>query len=113
LSSPLDGTTWVPVGSSTGRASLTFADGMVSGCGGINRMGGRADIAGDRIRVGPLASTRMAGPPEAMAAEDLLLRALEAARRWAIVDDRLVLRDESGTGVLELVPPGAPDGTIV
>ena len=113
MSSPLDGTTWVPVGSPTGRASLTFADGTVSGCGGINRFGGRADIEGDRIRVGPLASTRMAGAPEAMAAEDAFLRALDAARRWELVDGRLVLRDGAGEQVLALQPAGEPDDTIV
>lgn len=113
MSSALDGTTWVPVESPTGRASLTFADGTVSGCGGINRIGGRADIEGDRIRIGPLASTRMTGPPEAMAAKDAFLRGLDAARRWELVDGRLVLHDEAGERALELEPGDGPDDATV
>lgn len=113
MSSPLDGTTWIPVECPAGHASVTFVDGRVAGCAGINRFGGQASVERDRIRVGPLASTRMAGPPEAMAAEDQVLRALDATRRWEIVDDRLVLRDESGGELLVLAPSGGPDDAVV
>ncbi len=55
----------------------------------------------------------MAGPPEAMAAKDAFLRGLDAARRWELVDGRLVLRDEAGERALELEPGDGPDDAIV
>jgi heat shock protein HslJ len=58
-------------------ASLEFAaDGTVSGSTGINRVHGSYTVVAGELRLGPLVTTRMAGPPQAMAAENRLLRLL-------------------------------------
>jgi heat shock protein HslJ len=58
-------------------ASLEFAaDGTVSGSTGINRVHGSYAVVAGELRLGPLVTTRMAGPPHAMAAENRLLRLL-------------------------------------
>ena len=58
-------------------AWLTFdGDGQVYGTGGVNRFRGTWSIDADRLVLGPMASTRVAGPPAAMRQEAELLRLL-------------------------------------
>ena len=83
--------------------TLTFdGDGMLYGMAGVNRV--RATWAADeddQLAVGPLVSTMMAGPTDAMAAERALL-ALLSAPLAATVDDgglRLVGQDGPGDDV--------------
>jgi heat shock protein HslJ len=70
-----------PAGAST--PTITFAcDGTVSGNSGINRFRASIDVAALRagtFRLGPVAGTRMAGPPAAMQFETAFLQALAAA----------------------------------
>jgi heat shock protein HslJ len=57
-------------------------DGTVSGNSGINKFHARVDVAAlsaGNFRLGPVASTRMAGSPEAMRFETAFLQALSAA----------------------------------
>jgi heat shock protein HslJ len=90
-----------PVAPSTGRPapSITIApDGKVTGFTGVNRMSSSLDIARaakGEFAMGPVASTRMAGPPEAMQLETGLLGALQRATRYRIDGDHLVLSDAS------------------
>lgn len=75
------GTSWRVVGVGdldvTGGACLTFGDdGQVSGSGGVNRLTGAYSVDGPVLTFGPLATTRMAGPPELMAEEQAVLAAL-------------------------------------
>ncbi|WP_123370121.1 META domain-containing protein [Cellulomonas sp. PhB150] len=52
---------------------LTFdGDGQVFGMSGVNRVRGTWSVDGDVLTFGPLASTMMAGPPQAMALESAL-----------------------------------------
>ena len=70
------------------RASLAFAaDGAISGNGSINRFNGRITVEETTLKVGPLASTKMAGPPAAMAQESKYLKALRSATaiRWKAI----------------------------
>ena len=64
-----------PGGGTHGPVTLTFdGDGMLYGMAGVNRV--RATWAtdeDDQLTIGPLVSTMMAGPPEAMATERALL----------------------------------------
>jgi heat shock protein HslJ len=55
---------------------MTVEGEQISGTMGVNRFTGR--LAAD-LPVGPMAVTRMAGPPEAMAQEDALLAHLQGA----------------------------------
>ena len=60
------------------------ADGTVSGTGGCNRMMGKAVISGETMSFSPIASTRMACTPAAMAQEAKFFKALEAVKTWRI-----------------------------
>ena len=76
--------------------TLRFANDTVSGSGGVNRLSGSAKIGEGRVTIGPLLSTRMAGPPALMAQEDAIIRALDAVRTWSIVGGDLLLQDVDG-----------------
>lgn len=69
---------------------VTIADGRIGGRGPVNTW---SAAIGEGGQLGPVISTRMAGPREAMAEEDRLLKALDGA----------TLRTEPGADGLELV----------
>ena len=63
----------------TGGAALAFdEEGRVSGTGGVNRFAGTYAVEAGVLTLGPLATTRMMGPPELMAEEQAVLEALSA-----------------------------------
>jgi heat shock protein HslJ len=105
----LVGPSWQATGVNNGRggvASLvagtaidaTFGeDGRVSGRAGCNRYHGPFRVDGPRLGIGPLASTRMACPDEAvMEQEAAFLAAMGRATTFRIDGDRLELRDDDG-----------------
>jgi heat shock protein HslJ len=47
-----------------------FEADRIAGRVGVNRFTGSITMVGDVVQVGPVASTRMAGPPDLMALED-------------------------------------------
>lgn len=105
----LQGVDWVPdepgfAAPGEGRGpALRFLDGdRVSGSGGCNRFTGPANAATGAVRIGPLASTRMACPGDAMQAEARFLSALERARGARLDDGRLTLLDGAGAPLLRL-----------
>jgi heat shock protein HslJ len=78
-------------------------DGQVSSTVGCNRIVGKPGIAGDRLRFGPMAATRMACPPPLDRLETAYLGALDAVRSWRIEATRLTLVDERGDAAVVLV----------
>jgi heat shock protein HslJ len=54
----------------------------VSGHGGINRFSGGYRLEGDKLKLGPMMSTRMGGEDAAMQAESKYLIALEGVTGW-------------------------------
>lgn len=78
-------------------------DGRVFGHAGVNRYGGRLTTRADgRVSwAGGIDSTKMAGPPELMAQEEVFLAALERTDEMILEKDRLVL--QSGDGAVRLV----------
>lgn len=76
--------------------SLTLdpATKRASGSAGCNRFSGTYEVDGNALTFGPLATTRMACPPEIMAVEDALLKALAAETAWSLQDGTLVLTRE-------------------
>ncbi|HZW09332.1 MAG TPA: META domain-containing protein [Phycisphaerales bacterium] len=87
--------------------TLRIAEGReVGGFGGVNQWGSTLDLArldGGEFGLGPVTSTLMAGPREAMELEDRYFDALGAVRRFdgaALAGGELVLRDESGAELL-------------
>ena len=61
------------------------------GSSGINRFAGTYGETEGRLVMGPLASTRMAGPDDTMAAEAAFLALLEASPPFAVADGVLLL----------------------
>ena len=84
--------------------TITFtADGQVSGSAGVNRFSGTARLDGDRLTIGPLRMTRMAGSPEAMDAESAFLRAFDEVVAVRLDGDDLTLLDADGGTQVRLV----------
>lgn len=77
------------------EVTLSIEEGAVAGKAPINRFHGSVDASGSSISFGPMAVTRMAGPPDLMAAEHAFLTALE----------RVTSRDEAGQALV-LTGPG-------
>jgi len=68
----------------------------VAGSGGVNRYITTYTATGDDLTIGPAASTRMMGPPDAMALEGRYLQALAAATRYEVVGEALTIFYASG-----------------
>ncbi len=81
---------------------LTLGNGRIAGHGPINRWTGTLD---EDHRVGPLASTRMAGPPEWMDLEHQLLQALDGATLRPASRGRIhIIRNDKVVGQLDPAP---------
>jgi heat shock protein HslJ len=77
------------------RPSIRFdrEAGLAAGNSGVNQFSGGYTLADGSIEFGPMRSTMMAGPPEAMEREADFMKALDAMTGWRIVDGRLELLD--------------------
>ena len=74
------------------RATLAFLEaGKVAGNGSCNRFTGAAELNGRAIKLGPLASTKMACMGEASTQETEYLKALEGAQRFERKEGKLYL----------------------
>jgi heat shock protein HslJ len=80
--------------------SATFAEGTVGGSTGCNRFTASYTVDGDSLRIGAVASTRMACRPPADAVERVYLAALARVAGWRSDDAELVLLDEDGAELL-------------
>lgn len=77
--------------------TVEFADGTVSGHGGVNRYAGPYTLGSRRsFEVGSIASTKMAGPEPAMRAEDAYFTLLGQARSYRVDAGGLTLFDADG-----------------
>lgn len=77
--------------------TIEFAVDKVSGFAGVNRYTGSFETEPDgSIKFGPLATTKMAGTPEAMAAESAYLKALQAVSRYSAGKTDLSLVNPDG-----------------
>ena len=113
MSDELGGTTWTVqelggVVTSAPKPELTFGtDGRVSGTTGVNRIMGPYEATGGVLVIGNAATTRMAGPPEAMAQEQRLLEVLRGEVPFTLTGDRLEL-GSGGAGALLVRPSVQP-----
>lgn len=75
------------------QATLAFPEaGRVAGNGSCNRFMGPVTIAGNSIKIGPLAGTRMACVSEAVSNQEMkYLKALEGATRYEWKDPYLLI----------------------
>ncbi|HVO57788.1 MAG TPA: META domain-containing protein [Dongiaceae bacterium] len=74
------------------RATLMFPEaGRAAGNSSCNRFAGAVTIAGDAIKFGPLAGTRMLCDDPANQQETAYLKALDAVQKFAVTDGKLLL----------------------
>jgi heat shock protein HslJ len=89
---------------SSPRPDITFADdSRAHGNSGCNRYTGGFIRDGASLRFGPVAGTRMACEPPAMAVEQRFHQALEVVRAWRMDGATLLLTDAAGATVVRLV----------
>jgi heat shock protein HslJ len=100
------GTSWVVqelggVVTTDPKPQLAFdEDGRVTGTTGVNRVMGRYEVADGLLTVADAATTRMAGPPEAMEQEQRLLGLFDAPQAFVVTGDRLEVGDGETLAVL-------------
>jgi putative lipoprotein len=82
---------------------LNGQDGRFAGSGGVNRMMGGYTFTGEALTFSNAATTMMAGSPEAMAQEQMILAALPLVRGFRITGNDLTLVDDAGGPVLQAV----------
>jgi heat shock protein HslJ len=83
------------------RPVLAFGDdGRLTGTTGVNRIMGQFEVQDGMLVVSGTATTRMAGPPEAMDQEQRLLDLLGSAQAFVITGDRLEVGDGETLAVL-------------
>lgn len=87
--------------------TLRFDEGKVSGKAPVNRYFGSASMSDATLVFGPLATTQMAGTPEAMQAETDYLKVLPEVTQWQVADEVLTLSGAGGP----LLKYAAPDST--
>jgi len=71
-------------------------DGRFSGAGGVNLVLGVYKVDGENFTLGPGPSTRMAGPPDAMAQEAAFIDAMKRVGSYRLSGDSLTLLDANG-----------------
>jgi len=98
----LAGSEWGPETDAKPGCFVQFKEADVAGHAGCNRFFGRYTLDGTAIKIGPLASTRMACPAEVMEAEQAWLRMLESARTAEASHKELVLKDAAGAVIATL-----------
>jgi heat shock protein HslJ len=91
-----------------GGTSLTAEfgeDGSITGSAGCNNYFGKYEVDGNTIKIGPLASTKMAcaEPTGIMEQEDAFLIALQSATTFQITGDQLVLHNADGSRAVDFL----------
>lgn len=115
----LENTNWVLIELNGDTVSVTESmkvpsirfdreEGQVSGNNGVNSFSGGYTLTDDSIEFGPMRSTLMAGPPEAMELEAAFMRALGGMTGWRIHEGRFeLLNGEEVTAVFVTAPSPA------
>ena len=78
-----------------------FADGKVSGNGGVNQYSGAYKVDGSKMTISAIASTMMAGEQAVMDQEAAYLANLEAAGAYKVNGDTLTIKSVSADTILE------------
>ncbi|SDY97047.1 Heat shock protein HslJ [Variovorax sp. YR266] len=108
LDEPIEGPVWrlaqlgdEPVGQSEAQVQFDRSSGRVSGSGGCNRISGTFTRSGITLKIGQLASTRMAcADPARGANEAQFISALQSTASYRLAgQSRLALLDGSGRTV--------------
>ena len=97
-----------------GLATAAFKDGAITGSGTINRYNASYETGpGNTIQMSTIASTEMAGPPEAMAQEGAYFAALQKTATYTVTAESLELLDDQGQVLIkyDAVEPTPLTGT--
>ena len=89
---------------SAASSTLSFGADGVSGNSGCNDFRGNAEIEGDHVKVGALATTRKMCTPPVNGQETVFLETLSLTHSWRRTGDKLELLDESGALLISLEP---------
>jgi uncharacterized lipoprotein YbaY len=93
------------------KVDITFEPGgRVYGTAGVNRFTGTCRIGDDFVEFDPLATTLMAGLPDAMALESAVMRMLTGRHELTIADDELTI---GAARFVPAEPPVAADAVTV
>jgi heat shock protein HslJ len=76
--------------------ALRFESGRLSGFAGCNNFSGSYTLAGDQLKIGPVASTQMACPEPGSSIETVFHKALSGTLRYAVDGDHLTATTTSG-----------------
>jgi heat shock protein HslJ len=88
-------------------STLSMDDGAATGNAGLNTFNGSYDAPSNGVLTfGPLASTQMAGPENAMQQEQAFFTVLENTKKFTTEDGALVLMDDSGARLAVLAAAG-------
>jgi len=79
-----------------------------SGYSAVNNFNGSYEAGESRLRFGPVAATRRAGPPDAMEVESKLFIAFDATRSYRISGRSLELLDAGGKPLARFEAQSAP-----
>lgn len=79
------------------EAHILLLNGHASGSSGCNKLMGRYTVSAGTLRIGPLASTRMACPPAMMEQEATLTAAFDRPSNYRITGETLTLFDGDKT----------------
>jgi heat shock protein HslJ len=93
----------VSVLNDTTVTAIFGADGKLTGNDGCNSYNGTYTIDGDKITIGPLATTRMACEQAVMDQETAYLNALAKAATYTLGKDSLELRDVDGALLVDYI----------
>lgn len=82
-----------------GEITLLFdkEEGKVSGNGGVNRYFATVALEGEKVQVGIIGSTFMAGKEEMMIQEGLYLETLSNITTFEIIENKLILKGNDNT----------------
>lgn len=86
-----------------------FSDKTMSGKSGVNTYSGDYTIEGKNITFGPFASTKMAGPQEAMQAETDFFKLLEQVTSLKVEGSKLYFMDNNGYDLLVFQMTSTPE----
>ena len=79
-----------------GEITISFAENKINGNSGINNYFGNCEIKNDSIKIGPVGSTKMAGPENLMKIESEYLKLLQNSKTIKLVKNILTLTTGDG-----------------
>ena len=100
----------VSVNPAAPMTAVFSADGKVSGSSGCNTYSGSYQVDGNKIKIGPLATTRKMCEPAVMEQETQYLKALQSSATWSIFNGVLGMRTAQDAMSVNFLPGAAASG---